>query len=323
MARPLRIEFEGAYYHVTARGNERRKIFFTQRDFEKFKGYITTAQEKYGFFLHSYVLMSNHYHLIMETPAANLSRIMHHINSSYTTYVNIKRKRSGHLFQGRYKAIAVDKDSYLLELSRYLHLNPVRAKMVENPEDYPYSSYRSFISGEKDALVTEAAVLDLMATERQRAKACYRIFVEEALGKDLESPLQKVYAGAMLGNEEFIDAMLQRIEGSCLRRVEVACRQSLRITPSIEKIRNTVCEEFGVTFEEAAGNRRSVARKVLIYLMKKHTCATNREIGTMFGDRGDAAVIKTFQRVSKQIAEDEALCTAVKKLQRKLSIVSG
>lgn len=323
MARPLRIEFEGAYYHVTARGNERRKIFFTQRDFEKFKGYITTAQEKYGFFLHSYVLMSNHYHLIMETPVANLSRIMHHINSSYTTYVNIKRKRSGHLFQGRYKAIVVDKDSYLLELSRYLHLNPVRAKMVENPEDYPYSSYRSFISGEKDALVTEAAVLDLMAPERQRAKACYRIFVEEALGKDLESPLQKVYAGAMLGNEEFIDATLQRIEGSCLGRVEVACRQSLRITPSIEEIRNTVCEEFGVTFEEAAGNRRSVARKVLIYLMKKHTSATNREIGTMFGDRGDAAVIKTFQRVSKQIAEDEALCTAVEKLQRKLSIVSG
>src|ERR1700687_4751915 len=100
MARPLRIEYEGAVYHVTARGSERGKIFFSKRDFEKFKEYLAEAQEKHGFILHSYVLMTNHYHLIMETPEKNLSRIMHHINSSYTTYTNIKRKRSGHLFQG-------------------------------------------------------------------------------------------------------------------------------------------------------------------------------------------------------------------------------
>ena len=96
------------------------------------------AQEKYGYLLHCYVLMTNHYHLIIETPRANLSSVMHYINSSYTNYINIKKRRSGHLFQGRYKAILIDRDSYLLELSRYLHLNPVRAKMVERPEDYPY-----------------------------------------------------------------------------------------------------------------------------------------------------------------------------------------
>ena len=148
MARQLRIEYAGAYYHVTARGNERRKIFFTQRDFEKFKEYLMGGQKKYGYILHSYVLMTNHYHLIIETPEGNLSRVMHNLNSSYTAYINTKRKRSGHLFQGRYKAIVVDKDNYLLELSRYLHLNPVRAKMVEKPEEYPHSSYRTFISDE-------------------------------------------------------------------------------------------------------------------------------------------------------------------------------
>lgn len=123
MARPLRIEYDGAIYHVTARGNERSKIFFSKRDYQKFKEYISAAKSKYVFDLHAYVLMTNHYHLIIETPYGNLGKIMHYLNGSYTTYINTKRKRSGHLFQGRYKAILIDKDSYLLELSRYLHMN--------------------------------------------------------------------------------------------------------------------------------------------------------------------------------------------------------
>jgi len=123
-------------FHVTARGNERGKVFFTKADYRKFKEYLREGQTKYGFILHCYVLMTNHYHLLIETPEKNLIRIMHYLNSSYTTYVNIKRKRSGHLFQGGYKTILVDRDSYLLGLSRYLHLNPVRANMVERPAEY-------------------------------------------------------------------------------------------------------------------------------------------------------------------------------------------
>ena len=140
MARPLRIEYEGALYHVTARGNERGKVFFTKADYRKFREYLREGQTKYGFILHCYVLMTNHYHLLIETPEKNLSRIMHYLNSSYTTYINIKRKRSGHLFQGRYKAILVDRDSYLLELSRYLHLwnpNPGTIASPSVPGEFP------------------------------------------------------------------------------------------------------------------------------------------------------------------------------------------
>jgi putative transposase len=115
MARPLRIEYEGAIYHVTARGNERAKIFFSKKDYEQFKEYIAAAINKFNLILHAYVLMTNHYHLIVETPEKNLSKIMHFVNGSYTTYLNIKRKRTGHLFQGRYKAILVDKESYLFQ----------------------------------------------------------------------------------------------------------------------------------------------------------------------------------------------------------------
>ncbi|MDO9507797.1 MAG: transposase, partial [Thermovirgaceae bacterium] len=147
MARPLRIEYPGAFYHVTSRGNERKDIFKSGTDREKFLSYLKSATERYGAVIHAYCLMSNHYHLMLETPQGNLSWIMKHINSSYTSYFNIKRKRAGHLLQGRYKAILVEADTYAAELSRYIHLNPVGAKMVGSPEEYPWSSYRYYADG--------------------------------------------------------------------------------------------------------------------------------------------------------------------------------
>src|SRR6266571_2903399 len=126
MARPLRITYPGAFYHVTSRGNERKDVFKSQRDREKFLEYLASATERYDAIIHVFCLLSNHYHILIETPAGNLSQIMRHINGAYTTYFNVKRKRSGHLFQGRYKAILVEADENATELSRYIHLNPVK-----------------------------------------------------------------------------------------------------------------------------------------------------------------------------------------------------
>lgn len=131
MARPLRIIFPGAFYHITARGNDCKAVFKSKRDREKFLEYLETANERYNAVIHAFRMMDNHYHLLLETPSGNLSQIMRHINGAYTTYFNVKRARSGHLFQGRYKAILVERDEYAKELSRYIHLNPVRAKLVE------------------------------------------------------------------------------------------------------------------------------------------------------------------------------------------------
>ena len=139
MARPLRICYPGAFYHITARGNERKAIFKSNQDRVKFLSYLETAYKRYGALIHGYCLMDNHYHLLLETPGENLSQVMHHINGAYTTYYNVKRKRSGHLFQGRYKAIVVEKDAYCQELSRYIHLNPVRAGIVKSVDEYPWS----------------------------------------------------------------------------------------------------------------------------------------------------------------------------------------
>ncbi|PXF52054.1 MAG: hypothetical protein C4B57_11550 [Deltaproteobacteria bacterium] len=145
MARPYRLQAEDCFYHITSRGNGRKKIFLNNTDFEKFLEYILKAKEKYDFYLLAYVLMSNHYHLLIKTTKPNLSGIMHYINGSYTTYSNVKRRKTGHLFQGRYKSLVIDEDSYFQELTRYIHLNPVRAKMVKNPEDYRWSSYNAYV----------------------------------------------------------------------------------------------------------------------------------------------------------------------------------
>jgi len=323
MARPLRIEYEGAFYHVTARGNERGKIFFSKKDYEKFKQYVEAAKNKFGLILHAYVLMTNHYHLIAETPEKNLSKIMHFINGSYTTYVNIKRKRSGHLFQGRYKAILVDKDNYLLELSRYVHLNPVRAGIATKPEDYPHSSYRSYIMGCPESIISPDTVLGMSAASVREAAGNYRAFVERAMREEMSSPLQKVYGGMILGSKWFIKDTLERIGLERTDVSEVSRNKALRSTADIEEIISACCEHFEVAREVMMRARRSLSRKACIYLIKKHTCATNREIAAEFGSLTCSAVAKIDASMSKQLAEDKGLRNEIEGFLAKYSFFKG
>jgi len=149
MSRPLRIEYPGAFYHISSRGNERSPIFHDDADRRALLAYCASSVERYGAIIHVYCLMTNHYHLLVETSHGNLSQIMRHINGAYTNYYNTRHSRSGHLFQGRYRAILVEKDAYAAELSRYIHLNPVRAKMVPGWSDYAWSSCRVYTGREK------------------------------------------------------------------------------------------------------------------------------------------------------------------------------
>jgi REP element-mobilizing transposase RayT len=143
MTRPLRIEFKGAVYHITSRGNARQAIFLDEKDFFVFLNLLCRVVKRYHFILHTYCLMNNHYHLLIETPYGNLSKGMRQLNGLYTQQFNQRHKRVGHLLQSRYQAILVDKDNYLLELYRYMVLNPVRAKIVKDPKDWRWSTYRS------------------------------------------------------------------------------------------------------------------------------------------------------------------------------------
>ena len=146
MARPLRIQYPGALYHITSRGNERKNIYLDDSDTKKFLEILEAYHDRLGILIYCYVLMNNHYHIVIETPKGNLLKVMHGINTGYTGYFNRKYGQVGHLFQGRYKGILIHKESYLLEVCRYVHLNPVRARIVDRPDQYEWSSYGGFIN---------------------------------------------------------------------------------------------------------------------------------------------------------------------------------
>jgi putative transposase len=300
---------------LQSRGNERSKIFFSRKDYARFEECLGEAKEKYVFLLNAYVLMTNHYHLIVETPEKNLSRIMHYLNGSYTTYTNIKRKRSGHLFQGRYKAIVVDKESYLLELSRYLHLNPVRAKMVEKPEEYPYSSYASFISANPESMINVGAILGMFSKSEKRARKRYQAFVEDAMGREPENPIKKVYGGVILGSHGFIKNILSQLESDRIEKMEVSHRKALHAAAGVEQIIEAVLKHYRISLEEIAGNERSEARNACIYLLKRHTGASNVEIGEIFGKLTYSAIAQISQSFSARMEQDKGLRKGVETIQ--------
>lgn len=204
MARPLRIEFAGAYYHVTSRGDRQEPIYEDDEDREAFLRTLAEVVDRFNWRCHAYCLMTNHYHLVVETPDGNLSRGMRQLNGVYTQASNRRHGRVGHLFQGRFKAILVDKDSYLLELTRYVVLNPVRAGMVESPGEWYWSSYRAMV-GEAPAadwLATDG-LLAQFGTRRNEARRRYRQFVADGAGDIWSELRQQIY----LGDEKFVEKM--------------------------------------------------------------------------------------------------------------------
>jgi hypothetical protein len=266
--------------------------------------------------------MPNHYHLIVETPKANLSSFMHTLNSAYTTYFNLKRHRSGHLFQGRYKAILVDKDRYLLELSRYIHLNPVRAGMTEKPEEYRYSSLRSYLFPREESLVFRDLIWDMISRVRKKAPQCYREFVASALPEKPRNPFKKVYGGAILGERAFIKEVLQRLTDESLRKKETSHRRVLTSTIlDIDEIVDLLSIHFNVSKEKVQTS--SPYRIYAVYLAKKHTPFSNTEIGKSFGNISYSAVTKIGARLKERMRRDKKLKDEMNSLENELSHVKG
>jgi REP-associated tyrosine transposase len=212
MARPLRIEYPGALYHITTRGNARRSIFKDDRDRLLFLDTLHRVVDRYHWLCHAYCLMDNHYHLVVETPDGNLSVGMRQLNGIYTQAYNRRHRRVGHVFQGRYKAILVDKESYLLEVCRYVVLNPVRARAVEHPSRWKWSSYGGTAGrSQAHAALTTDWVLDQFGRRRSEAERRYREFVREGIGG--ASIHDQVMAQSLLGREKFIERLLGRVRG--------------------------------------------------------------------------------------------------------------
>jgi len=210
MARPLRIEYEGALYHVTSRGDGQEDIYLDDTDRQQFCTVLANVVERYNWVIHSYCLMGNHYHLLVETPEPNLSPGMRHLNGVYTQRFNQHHNRTGHVFQGRYKSILVQKQSYLLELARYIVLNPVRARMVRSAKDWPWSSYRvtAGLKNPQTWLYTDW-LLSNFSKQKKTAMTRYKRFVTE--GKNQPSPWQHLKNQIYLGTTEFVEDMQRHI----------------------------------------------------------------------------------------------------------------
>jgi REP element-mobilizing transposase RayT/phage pi2 protein 07 len=262
MARPLRIEFPGAVYHVTSRGNAKGMIFDDEQDRLKFLDVLGSVIKKHRWLCHAYCLLDNHYHLLIETPEGNLSRGMQQLNGIYTQAFNRRHNRPGHLLQGRYKAILVEKDSYLLALCRYIVLNPVAAGMVRTPEDWPWSSYRA-TAGMAIApeLLTPDWVLAQFAPTRREACRLYRAFVCQGVSQP--SPWEKLRGGVFLGNEDFVGRFQSHLSEKKIQE-EIPRHQRLLHRPALEdlltiEVDNRVWDarkahvEWGYTLKEIAG----------------------------------------------------------------------
>src|SRR5512138_2766677 len=210
MARPLRIEYPGAVYHVTSRGNEKKPVFRDDTDRQSFLNTLQHVNKRYHWICHAYCLMTNHYHLLIETPDGNLSIGMRQINSVYTQLFNKRHGRTGHLFQGRYKAIVIQKDSHLLEVCRYVVLNPVRAKMLERPEDWPWSSYLATgVKTRPHPCLTTDWVLGQFSAKRGRAEQEYRKFVHWGIGQ--KTIWTEVRGQSLLGEAAFMDKLVDHL----------------------------------------------------------------------------------------------------------------
>ncbi|MBI5465523.1 transposase [Candidatus Gottesmanbacteria bacterium] len=210
MGYPIRISVEGFVYHITVRGNGRSDIFLETRDFLRILKRLKEYKEKLKFFLYAYVLMPNHFHLLLEpTARGTITKIMQTINTAYTMYFNKKYSHVGHVFQGRFHSIIVEKEPYLLEVSRYIHLNPVRAGLVTKPEDYSWSSYRTYLGKEKNPLIDTQLVLQLFSQTPEKQKINYKEFVEAEIREPKFRLWENISLKQFIASDEFIKSTLK------------------------------------------------------------------------------------------------------------------
>jgi REP element-mobilizing transposase RayT len=321
------LEFEGAIYHLLGRGNARQRIFASERDQHEFVKLLEASAQRFDASVYAFVLMGNHFHLLAKTHRANLSRWMHWLMVSYTVYFNWLHRRSGHLFQGRYKSFLVEDGEYLLGLSRYLHLNPVRGAVLgrgtpaqrrDRLRAYPWSSYRGYAGLAKGfAFIEEDLVLGEFQTTRAKQRQRYRRFVEEGLLREIENPFDAVQWQAVLGSESFARKMQDRINEMRRhgREVTAVRRGAKRISP--QEVVRRVAQGSGVSESTLVGRGGYglEARNVAMALVWEKCALSLRDIGQLFGGIDYSAVAQRIRRINK------ANPAGLKKARREMSNV--
>jgi len=337
MARPLRVEYQGAIYHVTIRGNDRRNIFRDDRDRQRFCDRLADCVEAHEVRLYMFCLMTNHVHLMLETPAGNLSEFMHRLQTAYSVYFNRRHQRSGHLFQGRYGARVVRGETYILRLSRYVHLNPVFTRAakklplrerIDMLRRYRWSSYRGYIGRAAPLEFVDYAPMLAMTKAPTKAKrpAEYRKFVEAAIAES-DRDLERILALSPLaiGSEKFmhwVRGIHDKLSGKHGRPEDVTLRRrSHRL--GTDRAIEIVCSQLGADIEEVSRRRRdSLLRPIVAKMLCRYCGLTQRQAGELLGLSTGAAVSHQLRTLAsaaaasgklrkKLIAIDKAICDEI------------
>ena len=275
MTRPLRLEFPGAVYHLTARGDRREDIFLDDTDRQTFLELLAKEIRQQRWRLYAYCLMGNHYHLLIETPEGKLVAGMQRLNGVYTQAFNRRHGRVGHVLQGRYKSILVDKDAYLLELARYIVLNPVRAHMVKRVEDWAWSSYRATV-GKTDApdWLQAVWIAQQFSVDAHSARQAYRRFVQAGLGGP--SPWAELRSQIYLGGDKFLSRMAKLAAEKAPEGIPMSHRQPVR--PSADAVLADVAKVFGIKLEEVKNRVSQIAFQTWVYLLRRAANLSLREV---------------------------------------------
>jgi len=321
MARRPRILFPGALYHVYNRGNDRHPVFRDDDDRMKYLSYLAKYATELSVVLIGYCLLTNHFHLFIRTLLANLPSFMHRLHTAYVRWYNKKRGRTGHLFTSRYQASLVQEGNYALELSRYIHLNPVKADLVATPEEWPWSSFLDFIGTRKNPILDTGVILDQFGTSEAEQHNAYKAFVLEGLDKGTAWDQPPVKAGLFLGDDTFIKDICDKHSQMDLEVPSwLAPEES---APSFHDILRVILKESGLSFDalkESAKHRHTYWRNMLIFLSKKLANASTKELSRMLG-LSSTATSKAIYRFESKLLFDRHLYENIQRIVSALGCI--
>lgn len=318
MSRPIRIEYEDACYHVMNRGRARQKIFHDEACYEAFIAGLAEAHQRFGIQIMCYCLMSNHYHLLLKTPEANLGRAMRHINGVYTQRHNRIKKTDGSLFRGRYKAICVEEDSYQLQLSRYIHLNPLEARMVKKIENYPWSSYLYYSTRKKPPEWLYQQEIYGQLHTRTKIREKYRAYVELGVDDEITRFYSKGNMVPYLGSESFRDWAYAQRETN---EAAVTKHEIQLFRPSMDEIVAQVANTFNVSKGSILQSQRgrvrdNIPRWVAMYLSREIGSKKLSDIAKTFGLKRTGSIPTTINKLCLLLDDDVRLSRKVARIKR-------
>jgi len=319
MSRPLRIDYPNAWHHVMNRARRGQCLFKDENDYQMFIDLLIETSELFNLYVAAYSLMPNHYHLLVQTPDANLARCMRHINGVFTQRYNIVHKCDGTLFRGRYKSIIVDADSYLLQLVRYIHMNPIKAGLSKQMNQYSWSSHKGYISkAKKWYWLYKDFVLSMLSPEPNDQISAYKLFMAQDADRSLLKVFEREYLPVVLGSADFT-SWIKNVFYK--KKIDRQVPMSRKLAPDLETIMAQVCRSYGIKRKKLVHVRRGVRnepRDVAIYMIRTLRGEPLMRIGTVFNLNHYSSISSAVCRVKGSLIRDSALKNRIEKIQSEL-----